>query len=63
MTQPEPFETLFAVPLKCESCVQAVSGSLRELPGIVSVDVRLKEQLVRIEGTGMALLRRRRMVV
>jgi len=28
-----------------------VSGSLRELPGIIGVDVRLKEQLVRIEGT------------
>ncbi|KAI5843647.1 superoxide dismutase [Tricharina praecox] len=51
MTQPEPFETLFAVPLKCESCVQAVSGSLHELPGIINVDVKLKEQLVQISGT------------
>ncbi|KAI5815564.1 superoxide dismutase [Pyronema omphalodes] len=45
------FETLFAVPLKCEACIAHVSGKLHELPGIISVNADLKEQLVAVEGT------------
>lgn len=47
----EPFQTTFAVPLSCESCVKDVSGSLHKLPGIDKVEANLKDQLVLIEGT------------
>ncbi|ORY02954.1 superoxide dismutase copper chaperone-like protein, partial [Clohesyomyces aquaticus] len=50
MTIP-PFETTFAVPLTCESCIQDVSGSLYKLSGINKVTANLQDQLVSIEGT------------
>jgi len=46
-----PFQTLFAVPMTCESCVKDVQGSLSKLSGIQKVDANLKEQLVAVEGT------------
>jgi len=46
-----PFQTLFAVPMTCESCVKDIRGSLSKLTGIQKVDANLKEQLVAIEGT------------
>jgi copper chaperone CopZ len=45
-------QTLFAVPMTCESCIKDVSGSLYKLNGIQKVEANLKEQLVTIEGTG-----------
>lgn len=50
----DSFQTLFAVPMTCESCVKDVSGSLYKLNGIQKVDANLKDQLVSIEGTGTA---------
>jgi copper chaperone CopZ len=50
----DSFQTLFAVPMTCESCVKDVSGSLYELNGIQKVEANLKDQLVSIEGTGTA---------
>jgi len=47
----DPFQTLFAVPLECDSCVQDVSSSLKKLPGILSVDADLQKQLITVEGT------------
>ncbi|KAJ5599533.1 copper chaperone [Penicillium hetheringtonii] len=47
----EPFQTTFAVPMTCESCVKDISSSLHKLDGIQKVDANLKEQLVFIEGT------------
>jgi len=46
-----PFQTLFAVPMTCESCVKDVSTSLYKLDGISKVEANLKDQLVAIEGT------------
>jgi len=46
-----PFQTVFAVPMTCESCVKDVSGSLYKLSGIQKVDANLKDQLLSIEGT------------
>jgi len=46
-----PFQTVFAVPMTCESCVKDVSGSLFKLNGISKVEANLKDQLVSIEGT------------
>jgi len=46
-----PFQTLFAVPMTCESCIQDISGSLFKLSGIQKVEANLKDQLVIIEGT------------
>jgi len=46
-----PFQTLFAVPMTCESCVKDVSSSLYKLEGISKVEANLKDQLVSIEGT------------
>ncbi|CAG8958624.1 hypothetical protein HYFRA_00009941 [Hymenoscyphus fraxineus] len=45
------FQTLFAVPMTCESCVQDISASLFKLSGIEKVEANLKDQLVSIEGT------------
>ncbi|KAL5319789.1 hypothetical protein ACEPPN_012846 [Leptodophora sp. 'Broadleaf-Isolate-01'] len=50
-----PFQTLFAVPMTCESCVEDISGSLHKLSGIQKVEANLKDQLVTIEGTGAAV--------
>jgi len=47
----EPFQTTFAVPLHCDSCVQDVSGVLKQINGITKVEANLKDQLVFIEGT------------
>jgi len=46
-----PFQTLFAVPMTCESCIKDISSSLYKLSGIQKVEANLKEQLVTIEGT------------
>lgn len=46
-------QTVFAVPMTCESCVKDVSGALHQLKGINKVEVNLQDQLVFIEGTGM----------
>ncbi|KAG4440429.1 hypothetical protein IFR05_004073 [Cadophora sp. M221] len=46
-----PFQTLFAVPMTCESCVKDISGSLHKLSGVQKVEANLKDQLVTIEGT------------
>jgi len=51
MTITTPFQTLFAVPMTCESCVKDISGSLYQLGGITKVEANLKDQLVSIEGT------------
>jgi len=51
MTITTPFQTLFAVPMTCESCIKDVSTSLYKLSGIESVSANLKEQLVTISGT------------
>ncbi|KAF2457780.1 superoxide dismutase [Lineolata rhizophorae] len=45
-----PFQTTFAVPLSCESCIRDVSTSLYKLDGINKVDADLKQQIVSIEG-------------
>ncbi|KAF2019655.1 Cu,Zn superoxide dismutase-like protein [Aaosphaeria arxii CBS 175.79] len=50
MTIP-PFETTFAVPMTCESCIKDISGSLYKLNGINKVTASLQDQLVSIEGT------------
>jgi copper chaperone for superoxide dismutase len=46
-------QTVFAVPMTCDSCVKDVSGALHQLKGINKVEVNLQDQLVSIEGTGM----------
>ncbi|KAF1836200.1 Cu,Zn superoxide dismutase-like protein [Decorospora gaudefroyi] len=50
MTVP-PFETIFAVPMTCQSCINDIEGSLHQLSGITKVTANLKDQLVAIEGT------------
>lgn len=49
-------QTVFAVPMTCESCVKDVSGALHQLKGINKVEANLQDQLVSIEGTGMESL-------
>ena len=46
-------QTLFAVPLSCDSCVKDVSDSVYKLPGITKVDANLTEQLISVQGSGM----------
>ncbi|KAK3334022.1 superoxide dismutase [Cercophora scortea] len=46
-----PFQTLFAVPMHCDSCVKDVSGVLYKLQGITKVEANLQDQLLSIEGT------------
>ncbi|KAK0968639.1 copper chaperone [Friedmanniomyces endolithicus] len=46
-----PFETTFAVPLSCQSCIKDVSTSLHKLDGIHNVSADLKTQLISITGT------------
>jgi copper chaperone for superoxide dismutase len=46
------YQTLFAVPMTCQSCINDVSDSLYKLGGILKVEANLKDQLVSIEGTG-----------
>ncbi|KAF2033579.1 Cu,Zn superoxide dismutase-like protein [Setomelanomma holmii] len=50
MTVPA-FETIFAVPMTCQSCINDIEGSLQQLSGISKVTANLKDQLVSIEGT------------
>jgi len=45
------FETVFAVPITCESCVKDISSSLNKLSGISKIEANLKDQLVSITGT------------
>ncbi|GFF29205.1 superoxide dismutase 1 copper chaperone [Aspergillus udagawae] len=47
----EPFQTTFAVPMTCESCVKDVTNSLYNVEGVKKVEASLKDQLVLIEGT------------
>jgi copper chaperone for superoxide dismutase len=47
-------QTLFAVPMTCDSCVKDISGALYKLQGITKVEANLAEQLVSIEGTGLS---------
>ncbi|KIX04232.1 uncharacterized protein Z518_07786 [Rhinocladiella mackenziei CBS 650.93] len=47
----QPFQTTFAVPLHCESCVKDVSGILEKVEGITKIEANLKDQLFYIEGT------------
>ncbi|KAF2843311.1 Cu,Zn superoxide dismutase-like protein [Patellaria atrata CBS 101060] len=45
------FETTFAVPMTCDSCVKDVSTSLYKVDGIHKVNADLAKQLISIEGT------------
>ncbi|RVX68705.1 hypothetical protein B0A52_07591 [Exophiala mesophila] len=47
----QPFQTTFAVPLHCESCVKDVTGVLEKLEGIHNIKANLTDQLFYIEGT------------
>ena len=47
----QPFQTTFAVPLHCDSCVKDVSGALNKLDGISKVEANLEDQLIFVEGT------------
>lgn len=40
--------------MSCEGCAKDVSESLYKLDGIAKVEANVKEQLVRVEGTGMS---------
>ncbi|KAL0778694.1 hypothetical protein CaCOL14_004952 [Colletotrichum acutatum] len=51
MTVSYPFQTVFAVPMTCDSCVKDVSDSLYKLGGITKVEANLKDQLLSVEGT------------
>jgi copper chaperone for superoxide dismutase len=51
MTVNHSFQTLFAVPLSCESCVKDVSESLYKLGNITKVEANLKDQLISVEGS------------
>ncbi|KAK2039809.1 heavy-metal-associated domain-containing protein [Colletotrichum somersetense] len=51
MTVSYPFQTVFAVPMTCDSCVKDVSDSLYKLGGITKVEANLEDQLLSIEGT------------
>ncbi|KAK7436082.1 heavy-metal-associated domain-containing protein [Colletotrichum acutatum] len=55
MTVSYPFQTVFAVPMTCDSCVKDVSDSLYKLGGITKVEANLKDQLLSVEGTGAAV--------
>ncbi|GAB7339351.1 hypothetical protein MBLNU457_5995t1 [Dothideomycetes sp. NU457] len=46
-----PFQTTFAVPMHCASCIKDVSGSLYKIPGISNVHANLADQLISVEGT------------
>ncbi|KAH7400950.1 superoxide dismutase [Phaeosphaeria sp. MPI-PUGE-AT-0046c] len=45
------FETVFAVPMTCQSCIDDIEGSLQQLSGIHKVTANLKDQLVSVEGS------------
>ncbi len=46
------FQTLFAVPMTCQGCINDVSEALYNLSGVSKVEANLNDQLVSIEGTG-----------
>ncbi|KAI4731458.1 Cu,Zn superoxide dismutase-like protein [Aureobasidium sp. EXF-10728] len=46
-----PFETTFAVPLSCDSCIKDVSTSLYKIAGIQNVSADLANQLISVNGT------------
>ncbi|KXJ94356.1 heavy-metal-associated domain-containing protein [Microdochium bolleyi] len=46
-----PFQTLFAVHMTCESCVNSVTDSLNALEGVNRVHADLEKQQVTVEGT------------
>lgn len=48
-------QTLFAVPMTCDGCAKDVSGALYKLDGISKVEANWKDQLVKVEGTGMRM--------
>ncbi|KAI4697654.1 uncharacterized protein J4E84_000786 [Alternaria hordeiaustralica] len=50
MTVPS-FETIFAVPMTCQSCINDIEGSLQQLSGVNKITANLKDQLVSVEGT------------
>lgn len=49
-------QTLFAVPLSCESCISEVSSSVSKLAGIKDVRGNLKDQSISVEGSSMLRL-------
>lgn len=44
------FETVFNVPMECESCVESVNGALSSIKGLENVDIDLKSETVTITG-------------
>ena len=44
------FETTFAVPLHCQSCIDSVTTSLKEVPGVQNISASLQDQIVSIKG-------------
>ncbi|KAI4959623.1 hypothetical protein J4E86_003346 [Alternaria arbusti] len=50
MTVPS-FETIFAVPMTCQSCINDIEGSLQQLGGVNKITANLEDQLVSVEGT------------
>ncbi|ODV93669.1 hypothetical protein PACTADRAFT_4572 [Pachysolen tannophilus NRRL Y-2460] len=54
MTQDNPistFESVYAVPLHCDSCVTSVRNALKEIDGISKFDIDLKSQTLSVEGS------------
>ncbi|KAG6034073.1 hypothetical protein E4U41_006702 [Claviceps citrina] len=51
MTVEDSFQTVFAVPLSCNGCVEAVSDALYRLSGITKVDGNLADQLISVQGS------------
>ncbi|KPI43149.1 Superoxide dismutase 1 copper chaperone [Cyphellophora attinorum] len=47
----ESFQTTFAVPLHCDSCVESVTKVLNEVDGVHKIEAALKDQTVLVEGT------------
>lgn len=48
--------------MTCDGCAKDITGALHKLPGITNVEASVKDQMVSVEGTGMACciqLRRR----
>lgn len=52
LSDEQPPQTLFAVPLSCDGCVKDVSNALYKVSGISKVEGNLEDQLLSIEGTG-----------
>ncbi|MCJ1403912.1 copper chaperone [Xylographa trunciseda] len=45
------FQTTFAVPMHCESCVEDVSSALHKLDGVTTIDASLPTQTLTVTGT------------